>query len=132
MPIRALFYVPALFTTLVTIGLGGLFLVAAWAQVLIEPPPEDPRQIETGLLAYTAAILMAALAIPAVYGVGDGQKALVWMFFLLVSYACMITSAVFVRKNFGPSKQIIKIGSIVLIVIDFLGILGILSGMGLL
>jgi len=129
MPSRAVFFVPALFTTLFTICVGGLLLVTAWAQVLIEPPPEAPRRIGTGLLAFTAAVLVDAMAIPVVWGISDDQKSVVWTLFLLVSFACVIASRLLVNRNFGPSKRLVKIGSILLIIFDFLGFLGIISGL---
>lgn len=129
MPSRAVFFVPALFTTLFTICVGGLLLVTAWAQVLIEPPPEAPRRIGTGLLAFTAAVLVDAMAIPIVWEISDDQKSVVWTLFLLVSFACVIASRLLVNRNFGPSKRLVKIGSMLLVIFDFLGFLGILSGL---
>jgi hypothetical protein len=129
MPSRAVFYVPALVSTLITLCVGGLLVVTAWIQVLIEPPPEAPRKIGRALLAFTAAVMVDAIVMPVVWQTPEEQKAVVWTWFLLVSFACAIAGRLYVIRGFGPSKSIVKFGSMILVIVDFLGFLGIISGL---
>ncbi|MGB0122291.1 MAG: hypothetical protein WA419_20615 [Silvibacterium sp.] len=124
-----LFYVPALFTTLLTIGIGGILAAIAWLQVLLEPPAEAPRRIETGLLALTGAVVVDVIAMPAQWGFSDAEKSTVWFLLLMASFAFAIASRYFVRRNSGPGRRLVKIGANILIVCDFLGLLGIISGL---
>jgi hypothetical protein len=124
-----LFYVPALFTTLLTVGVGCFFLVTAWAQVLLEPPPEAPRVIELALLAFTAAALLDVITLPVLLEVSDAERATIWLLLVAASFGLAISSRWLVRRSSAPGRRMVKIGSILLMIINFMGLLGVISGL---
>jgi hypothetical protein len=124
-----LFYVPAVFTTLLTVGVGCFFLVTAWAQVLLEPPAEAPRAIEMPLLAFTVAVLLDVITLPVLLGVSDAERSTVWLLLVAGSFALAIASRWLVRQSSAPGRRMVKIGSILLMIIDFIGLLGVISGL---
>ena len=124
-----LFYVPAVFTTMLTVGVGCFFLVTAWAQVLLEPPPEAPRMIELGLLAFTVAVLLDVITLPVMLEVSDAERATIWLLLVAGSFVLAIVSRWFVRQSSAPGRRMVKIGSVFLMIINFMGLLGVISGL---
>ena len=57
------FFFPALFVTVGTIGLGGLFVFTAWADRVRKSAPTDHSRRPTALFLFTAAVLLDLIAL---------------------------------------------------------------------
>jgi hypothetical protein len=133
------FGIPAMFITMLTIVMGGLFVLVAWTNALTERIANGHWSIPTALYAFTASVGLELAGhvvlsdIP--YGMTDREVlgvslvALIWSCFLLASFILLLVSMALVRRNSEPGKRIVQAGSKVLLVIAILGFIGIVMGL---
>lgn len=85
--------------------------------------------IELGLLAFTVAVLLDAITLPVLLEVSDAERASVWLLLVAASFVLAVVSRWFVRRSSAPGRRMVKIGAMLLMVIDFIGLLGVISGL---
>jgi hypothetical protein len=119
------FYVSGMFISVLTVALGGLFLVIGWAKVLIAPDSERGKTA-ISLSILTLAVLLDIIALSVVLLVPNDIKYPVWLVFLIASFTSVIISTILVRRESGPEKGIVKVGSIALCVVNVLGFIGLI------
>jgi hypothetical protein len=130
------FFFPALFVTVGTIGLGGLFVLTAWADVVRASATPDQSRRPAALFPFTAAVLLDLIGLVCLWMIptavlnyeviGTPLSHLVWSLFLVASFVFVIISMVLARKSLGSGK-IVQSGSRALLVIDVLGFIWFLA-----
>ena|ERR1019366_5803883 len=128
------FAVPAIFVTVATVGIGGLFALGAWgiaAFNLDGSGNKGLRRFPTALYLFTASILsvlvgMAVLSVmpyewEQYHILGARLNLAIYSCFLMISLAAVIISTVFLRGKHGLLKGVLLTGSVVLIATDALG-----------
>jgi hypothetical protein len=121
------FFVPAMLMFLFASGLGCLFLVIAWAKILMLEEQGIRSRNTTALYAFTASVAVEALGTGLVTAIPDELKYSVWLFVLLVGFALVIASLLLLRRHSGPESRTVRAGSIILFVIYALGFLSMIA-----
>lgn len=122
-------FVFAMLMTLFTGGFGGMLLIIAWVQILLEPPTDGRIVNRIPLYVFTASIC-AALAGAALASVlPDSEKTSNWTFALVISFACAAISMLQVRKSYGPERRAVQIGSIGVFIVDLIGLIGMIMAL---
>jgi hypothetical protein len=115
------FFVPAMLIFIFASVLGCLFLVIAWAKVIMEPFAVRGSQRVAALHLFTTSVGLEALGSGIITTIPDGPRTTAWLIVFIVSFALVIGSAILVRNDSGPEKQMVKIGSIVLFFVYVIG-----------
>jgi len=125
------FGIPALFVAYLTVGLGGLCVLAVWVIVLLNPDETSPIKLPYALyvLALSVLVQIAGLVVLGripydlkhrpIFGTEMWQ--FVWSFFLLASFALCVSSWWIARKASGPASPLLRTGSNLLLAIWVLG-----------
>jgi hypothetical protein len=131
------FYLPALFVTVGTIGLGGLFLSLALADVVRASATNGHRGIPPALRIFSFAVFLDLIALVCLWMIptallnyeviGTPLSHLVWSLFLVASFVLVIISIVLAQKSSGPEKDFVQSGSRALFAIDVLGFIWFLA-----
>jgi len=141
------FVLAALFSMASTIGLGGVFVVMAWVQVLEMRAANGRCRVPAALYAFTASVCVDLLVFIGIIIASCNSVAIsrnfpdlldyklfgvilvdaVWFFSLVVSFCFLIVSIVLVRRESGPGIRIMKIGSRILFITSLLGLIGIIA-----
>ena len=125
------FGIPALFVTAGTIGLGGFFVLMAWADTARALATKDGRPIPPALYTFTASVCTDLLGLVVLsvipfdlgnqYILGVRLVPCVYFFFIITSFVLVTISLVLVRRDSGRVKDSVQSGSRALFVIDTLG-----------
>ena len=125
------FAIPAEFVSFSTIGLGTLFVLRTLFIVLRDRIKGKQWRVPIALIPFTASVGVAFIGLVALKYIPHdllGSKILgwnlvsfVWSCFLVGSSAFVLLSVVLVRKDSGPAKHTVRMGSITLLVIAVLG-----------
>jgi hypothetical protein len=131
------FFFPALFVTVGTIGLGGLFVLTAWADRVRKSATTDHSRRPTALFLFTAVVLLDLIGLVSLWMIptallnyeviGTPLSHLVWSLFLVASFVFVMISMVLAQKGFGPAKNSVQSGSRALFVIYVLGFIWFLA-----
>ena len=127
------FAVPALLVSLGTVGVGGLVAALAWWMAASDGPArKSGRRFPLALYAFSASVLSDLLgmfvlsAMPddwdQYHVLGARLPPAVYSLFLLISFTAVIVSVALLWGKQGILKVLLMGGSIVLIVINVLGI----------
>ena len=113
--------VPAMFITMLTIGLGGLFVLIGWIIVLTDKGANTHWRNRTALYSLTASVgleLMGTIVLSQIpYDIQDHEilgtrlVTFVWSCFLIASFVFVTTSMLLARKDIGPVKRTVQNGS---------------------
>ena len=77
--------IPALFMIFLTVGLGGLTLVIAWAKIFIEQGSSARWNAPKSLHAFTAAVIIQSITLPVMWVIPDDLRPTILMVFLITS-----------------------------------------------
>jgi hypothetical protein len=131
------FALAALFSTVSTVGLGGVFVGLAWAQVVEMRAASAHWRTPVALYTFTAAVLVDIIGFIAVAVIplrlryreiiGVALFRVVWSSSLMVSFIFLIACMVLVRRESGPGIRIMRIGAKILLVTSLLGLIGIIA-----
>ena len=120
--------IPALFVTQCTIGLGSIFVVVSWIQVIFERVTKARWENPAALYALTIAVFLDVAASHSLHAPrGDllySESDYLCLLFMIASFAFVLLSMFLVRKASGPGTRTVRIGSGVLRVIAALGFVG--------
>jgi hypothetical protein len=129
---------PAMFITLFTIGLGGLFGLLAWTSVSRERITLARRKIPAALHAFTASVGVELMGLIFLWTIpndatdheifGTNLVSFIWCCFLIAGFVLLLLSMVLVRVNGGDRDGFVKAGSTALFVIAVLGFIWFISG----
>ena len=133
------FGIPALLLTYSTIGLGAIFVIAAWLNVIIERSNGMHWRIPAALYTLTASIGVE-LAGPIVLShlpyyltdrevLGCKLVAWIWSCFLTGSFMLLLVTVALAHREVGPGGRIVRWGSGVLGILAILGFVGIIMGL---
>ena len=127
------FAIPAEFISFSTIGLGALFVLRALFIVFSDRIKGKQWRVPIALIPFTASVVAAFTGLvaldPICYHLQRSEVldsnlvAFVWSCFLVGSFALVLVSVVLVRRDFGPAKQTVQMGSITLLTVNLLGLL---------
>lgn len=132
------FVLAALFSTVSTIGLGGVFVAIAWVKVLEMRTASAQWSIPVALYALSASVLVDPIGVfvdlrffpldllPSREMFGIFLFYVVWSLTLIVSFSFLIACMVLVRRESGPGIRVMQIGSRVLFFTSLLGLIGII------
>jgi len=125
------FGIPASFITVCTIGLGGLFVLIAWAKVIHEQVASGRRSVPLSLYTFTVSVLLDLLALVVLSAIpfdlrnreilGVLFPQCVWSLFLIASCVLLIITVARVRKDSGPGRGSVQAGSTIVLVTSVLG-----------
>ena len=125
------FGIPALFVTAGTIGLGGFFVLMAWADTARALATKDGRSIPPALYTFTASVCMDVLGLVVLsvipfdlrnqYVLGARLAPCVYSFFMITSFVLVTISLFLVHRDSGTVKDSVQSGSRALFVINVLG-----------
>jgi hypothetical protein len=73
--------IPALFIIFLTVGLGGLTLVIAWAKIFIELGSNASWNKPKSLQAFTAAVIIESITLPVMWVIPDDLRQTILMVF---------------------------------------------------
>lgn len=123
------FFVPAMFIFVFASCLGCLFVVVAWAKVLMELPGNTGAQGLNALYLLTASVAVEALGSGVVTAIPQGIRSAAWLVVLVVGFALVIGSLFALRQTAtrAPEKRSVKTGAVVLFVIYSLGFLAMIA-----
>jgi hypothetical protein len=110
--------------------LGGLFLLLAWANVLLERITNGHWYIPKALFAFTAAVLLNILGYSCLYYWYQYSllSIIVCSLPMIASFVFVIVSMVLVRQDPYRGTGIVQIGSWALIALESLGFLSCIFG----
>jgi hypothetical protein len=125
------FGIPALFVTVGTIGLGGPFVLMAWADTARALATKDVRKVPPALYAFTASVCTDVLGLVVLSVIpfdlrnqhiwGARLAPCVYSLFIISSFVFVIISLVLVRRDSGAVKDFVQNGSRALFALDLLG-----------
>lgn len=123
------FFVPAMFIFVFASGLGCLFVVIAWAKILMEPPGSTGPRSLNALYLFTASVAVEALGSGVVTVIPQGVRSAAWLLVLIAGFALIIGSLFALRQTAtrAPEKRAVKAGAVVLFVIYGLGFLAMIA-----
>jgi hypothetical protein len=131
--------IPMMLVTVCTIGLGGLFALIAWRDVVYDWRRTTHWKVSTALHTFSASVylpligyLLLAVTSPSSqerYIQGMPLAAVLYLGVLAASFILVIVSMLFVQRDLGPAKGVVLTGSRVLFVVDMLGFIGIVMGL---
>ena len=117
-------YMFSLIMTLITAGIGGVMMVAVWAQLLMEQVPQMDVKYRQALYAFTAAVCVGTVGSAIATVLPEGMQSIVWTWMLLISFACVFGSAYAIRQGHGPGKRALQLGSTILFFADMICVIG--------
>jgi hypothetical protein len=128
------FYVPAMFVTVGSMVIGGLFVLVAWTNVINDPTMKRNLEPQKGVYAFTASVALDVITIPIVRALpyewehdtvlGIPYIECIWSLLLIAGIVCLVMSMVLVRGRSGPGLVAVKVGSKVLSAIVVIGLIG--------
>jgi len=110
--------------TLVTAAVGGLLMVVAWAQILMEPPAPAGTKNMNSLYALTGSVCVGIVGGAIANVLSDPAQSIVWTLALMISFACIIAGVAFLRQYSGPAKRAMLYGCNALFFVDLIGFIG--------
>lgn len=133
------FGIPALFLTYSTIGLGAMFMAAAWIEIVIDRSNGTHWRIPTALYTFAASIGVE-LAAPIVLShlpyymtgrevLGLKLVACIWSCFLIASFMLLLVTLALARREVRPIGRVVRWGSGVLAILAIFGFVGIILGL---
>jgi len=132
--LRGLDYaVPAIFVSVCTIGLGGLFLIVAWCVAISDNSKEiGLYRYPSALYIYTASVFSDLLGMFVLsvmpdeweqyYILGTRLRLCIYTIFMLISFVLVFVSLILLRRRNGRVRGVLMIGSIVLLAVNVLGL----------
>jgi hypothetical protein len=117
-------FVFALIMTLITASIGGVLMVIAWAQILMEPPAPAGTKNLNSLYALTSCVCIGTVGAAISNVLPDQTQSVVWTLALMISFACIIAGVAFVRRYSGPARRAMLYGSLALFFADLIGFIG--------
>jgi hypothetical protein len=134
------FAIPAEFVSFSTIGLGTLFVLRAFFLVFFDRIKGKKWRVPIALIPFTASVGIAIIGLVALkhipYELLDSKVvgwklvSFVWSCFLIGSLAFVLLSVVLVRRDSGPAKHTVQMGSITLLAVAVLGFIMFVAGAG--
>jgi len=121
--------IPALFIIFLTVGLGGLTLVIAWAKIFIEHGSNASWNTPKSLQAFTAAVIIESITLPVMWVIPDDLRSTILMVFLITSFGFVITSLALIGQSFWSGKGIVRVGLMVVFSVNVTGFIGIVLGL---
>lgn len=123
------FFVPAMFIFVFASCLGCLFVVVAWAKILMEPPGSTGPRGLNALYLFTASVAVEALGSGVVTAIPQGLRSVAWLLVLIAGFALVVGSLLTLRQTAtrAPEKRAVKAGGIVLLVIYGLGFIAMIA-----
>jgi hypothetical protein len=122
--------IPALLTTILAGGCGVLFASIAWVQLRSGPISKTP----VAMFTFAASTAINVVSLPVIlclpYDLQDGYifgfhaMSFIWSFFLVVSFVLAIATTRLLSSYSGLGREALRTGSIVLIVLYVLGLVG--------
>jgi hypothetical protein len=120
--------IPALFIIFLTVPLGGLTLVTAWAKIFIEQG-SSRWNAPKSLHAFTAAVIIESITLPVTWVIPNDLRPTILMLFLITSFALMITSLALRGQSSWSGKGIVRVGLMVVFAVNVTGLIGIVLGL---
>lgn len=114
---------------LFTSGVGGVFLVIAWAKLMAEPPARVSPKHSLALYSFTASVCVVTLgALVGLAFIGEPRMT-TWVISLLIGFACVAASVVNGRQASGPGTGALKIGGLIVFLADLVGFIGMIMSL---
>jgi hypothetical protein len=123
------FAIPALFVIILTISLGGLFLVIAWARLIMQSRSDVQLNAPLPLWTFTAAVLLHCVVLPICWVIPDRTREPVLALFLIASFALVITSIALAGSTRWPGRGVVRIATTTLLAVNIIGLGAILFGL---
>jgi len=111
------------FMTLVTGLVGGVVMVVAWAKVLGNPTPAMSNA--RAVVAFTASVVVGAVGAIVTPILPRHLMYPVWTLVLVISFALVVISLLAARKDQGLGSREVKVGAIILFLVDLIGLIGV-------
>lgn len=113
---------------------GGMFVMAAWLDVVRKRATTADWRIPTSLYPFTVSVILHPIAFIWLSSLPDGHQHViltnsVMLFAIAGSFASLLVTMVLVRQNSGPGTGIVAIGSKILLVLALVGFVGIIVGL---
>jgi tellurite resistance protein TehA-like permease len=131
--------IPMMLVTVCTIGLGGLFALIAWRDVVYDRRRTTHWKASTALHTFSASVYLPligyvflAVTSPSLqerYIQGIPLAAVLYLGVLAASFILVIISLLFVQRDSGSVRGVVLTGSRILFVVDALGSIGIVMGL---
>ena len=127
---------PAIHVTFITISLGALFALFAWGKTVFDPKESGVySEFSSVLYAFTASVLSEIIGIIFIVAMPDSLdlfsvmgvrlRLFVYIVFLALGFVFVLVSLMLTKGKMGPIVRLLRIGSIVLVIVNVLGIIGI-------
>lgn len=131
--------IPVMLVAVCTVGLGGLFTLVAWKEIVCDWHKSSRWDVSAAVHAFSAAVYLIPLDVlflKLTSSVLDERyfhaiplAAIVDLFVVAASFILVTTSMVLVRRNSRPGNRAVRMGSMVLFVVDAVGCIGVIMGL---
>ena len=132
------FFFPAAFVTIATIGIGSLFVLMAWADIIGASPTTKHKKIPAALYALMSAVFLDLIGLCSLWLIPSDQvnhevagvplSHLVWSLFLWSSFVSVIISMVLAGRSGEHAKGAVQNGARALFIVDLLGFVWFVAG----